>query len=214
MLKSLSKTKGIIVKFHSRICIFFALFSFFLTGCSTFSSPTSEPSLTKASWKERQADLSRIQSWEISGKIAIQTARDSGSANVDWTQNQSQFNISLYGPLGAGGLKLWGHPGAVTMETAKGQRFTASTPEELLRQQMGWNLPVSNLNYWVRGLPVPGSDYQGQYDAYHRLTNLAQNGWNVQFLSYQNAGRVDLPNRITISSASFKTKMVIYDWKI
>lgn len=196
-----------------RICTTFALLVFLLSSCSWVSTPPSAPG-AQIPWKDRQVALNRIDNWKINGKIAVQTPQDSGSASIDWVQNQQRFNIALMGPLGTNSLKLWGQPGSVTMETSNGKRVTAGSPEQLLREQWGWDLPVSNLSYWVRGIPVPGGDFNGQYDQYHRLTSLVQNGWNVQYLSYMNVGAVDLPNRISISSAKLKTKIVVYQWKV
>lgn len=184
-----------------------------LSSCTTIT-PTSSVSATKISWKERQLTLNRLQNWQLNGKIGVQTARDSGSASVDWKQNHQQFIISLSGPLGSGGLKLTGHPGIVTLDTSDGKHFSANSAEQLLSKQWGWNLPVSHLNYWVRGLPAPSSAYTSQLDSSQRLSELVQQGWHVQFMSYTRSGNIDLPDKISITSPTLKTKIVIYDWKL
>lgn len=190
---------------------FIAIFTAWLSGCTTIA-PSALP--TQISWKDRQVALNRIQSWQISGKIAIQTAQDSGSATVDWTQNEGQYLFVLLGPVGTGGFKLIGQTRRVTLETSDGKRYSATNAEQLLAQQWGYRLPISNLNYWVRGLPVPGIAYNSRFDAYNRLLALVQQGWEVQYLSYTHAGLIDLPNRISINSPSLKTKLVIYEWKV
>ena len=108
---------------------------------------------------------------------------------------------------------------AITYKTADGKTTSASTPEELLIQQWRWHLPVSNLQYWIRGLPVPNMPSQKQFDAYQRLSQMQQDHWYIQYsnytrLSLNNNSSVDLPTRIAISSPDFKTKIVIYSWKI
>lgn len=190
-------------------------FAITLTGCSTVTPPSTKPEkpIAQISWKDRQAALERLRNWQLNGKIAIQTAQDAGSATVDWIQNRSSYQISLYGPLGSHGIKLAGQPGHVTLDTSDGKHFTANNAEQLLAKNWGWNLPVSNLTYWVRGLPVPTSTYSSHFDNSNRLTSLQQQGWNVQFLGYTNEGAIDLPSKISITSATFKTKIVIYQWK-
>ena len=42
------------------------------------------------------------------------------------------------------------------LQTSDGKRYNAASPEQLLAEQWGFHLPVSNMKYWVRGLPVPG----------------------------------------------------------
>ncbi len=185
-----------------------------MTGCSTIAPTPTPPAAPKATWSDRQAALTRIQSWTLSGKIAVQTSRDSGSATVDWTQSQRRYTISLLGPLGSNGLKLTGAPGHVTLQTSDGKTFNAKSPEQLLAERWGFHLPVSNMNYWIRGLPVPGTTANTQFDQYGRLTRLVQQGWDVQFLGYSNAGGIDLPQRMSITSPSLNVKIVVYQWHI
>jgi outer membrane lipoprotein LolB len=182
-----------------------------LAGCTTIA-PEAPPSTV--SWETRQTALSRIQGWQLNGKIAVQTSRDSGSATVDWLQRNGSYTVSLLGPLGTSGLKLSGHPGSVTLETSDGKRFTASNPEELLAKQWGFNLPVSYLRYWIRGLPVPGIPSSDHFDPSHRLTDLSQQGWQVQYLSYTRSNNIDLPSKMFISSPTLKVKIIIYSWNV
>lgn len=186
-----------------------------LSACNHLAAPPSGVQ----SWPARRMTLNQIQNWQITGKIAVITAEDSGSASVDWIQHQQQFSISLFGPLGLNGLKLNGSSRYATLTTANGQHYSAHSPELLLKQQWGWNLPVSYLNYWVRGLPVPNLPTENKWDANHRLERLQQAGFDIQFLSYvpvslSSEQTIELPNKISITSPTFKTKMIIYDWKL
>src|SRR5690606_4742061 len=137
-----------------------------------------------------------LKNWQINGKIGVQTPRDSGSATIHWVQNNNKYTISLYGPLGSNELKLSGQPGSVQLVMPDGKHFSAATPEQLLAERWGWQLPVANIHYWVRGLPVPGIPSKTQFDSEHRLTSLTQQGWQVQFMSYEKVASIDLPNKI------------------
>ena len=196
-----------------RHALIYLLLMIGLSGCSTVAPPAAPP-VKQLTWQERQAQLSRLLVWHLNGKIAVQTAQNSGSATIDWTQNKNRFNVSLLGPLGTNGLKLTGAPGKVTMETSDGKHTAADSAETLLAKGWGFHLPVSYLQYWVRGLPVPGIPAKPTLDQYQRLTTLTQAGWQVQYQSYTTLGELDLPSRITIFSAALKTKLVIYDWKV
>lgn len=188
------------------------LFAFGITSCTTVTTPPDAPTST-ITWQDRQTQLNRIQAWQISGKIAVHTSNDAGSATVNWAQNHGHYTVALFGPLGTNGLKLSGQPGNVTLEMANGKRISASNPEELLAKEWGFNLPVSHLNYWIRGLPAPGTA-STQFDNYHRLTQVNQEGWTVQFLSYTTINKLDLPTKLEITSSSLTSKIIIYDWKI
>ena len=105
-----------------------------LSSCATL--PPEAPAVKQA-WKNRQIEAKQISSWHINGKIAILTARDSGSATVDWMQNHQQFVIELFGPLGMNALKLTGQPGLVTLKTADGKSFYCKQSRTIASKTMG-----------------------------------------------------------------------------
>lgn len=188
-----------------------------LTSCSTTtttSSPAAPSPYAKLSWTERQAALNAIQSWQVNGKIAMQTSQNSGSASVDWTQRHESYIISLLGPMGSNGMSLSGRPGRVVLQTSDGKRFTASNPEQILAERWGFHLPVSYLKYWIRGLPAPSAAANTHFDASGRLTDLVQQGWHVQFADYANTGKIDLPEKLFITSQALNVKIIVYNWKV
>ncbi len=182
-----------------------------VSGCTTMTPPAAKQSTV--TWDARKTLLARLQSWQINGKIAVATAKDSGTASVDWSQRADNFTISLYGPLGANGIKLNGGPGHVTLHTSDGKTATAATAEQLLAQQWGWQLPLSSLKYWVRGLPVPNIPQQSTFDAAHRLASLNQQGFTIQYQGYTTSHGMDLPQHMSITSPALKSKIIIYQWK-
>lgn len=196
------------------------LASFGITSCATVkpAATTAQAQTGQAkpeTWEQRTKTLAAIKSWQINGKIAVHTPNDAGSATIDWQQQHQHFLISLTGPLGSHNLKLTGEPGLVTADSADGKHASASSAEQLLAQQWGFKVPVSNLNYWVRGLPVPGTASRTHFDASgNKLDQLEQQGWLVQFLSYKQVRGIDLPDKIFISSPSLKVRMMIYQWQI
>ena len=82
-----------------------------------------------------------------------------------------------------------------------------------MQQQLGWRLPLSNLFYWMRGLPAPGN-YQADFDRYGHLTLLSQMGWQVHYANYVSVGSVDLPQILELTQAELYVKIVIKRWKI
>lgn len=200
------------IKFNSKPVIAALFLAINLTGCAQTILPEAPDSSTP--WEKRKATLTQIKSWNLSGKIAVITDNDSGSASIDWSQRAQTFSINLYGPIFTSGIKLSGRTGKVTMVTGSGNTFTAHTPEQLLSQQFGWKLPVSYLKYWIRGIPVPGIAQHSSYDRSHRLSTLNQGGFHVEFQRYTHSDGFDLPQRINISTKSFKSKIFVNNWQI
>lgn len=154
------------------------------------------------------------QNWSLSGMIAARTSNNAWSASIQWRQQGSQYQIALFGPLGTQAVNLFGMNGFAELNTADGKRFVSSSPEELLASQTGWRLPVSNLYFWIRGMPVPQARSAAQYDAAHHLIALDQNGWSVRYLNYMHIGNYYLPARIFLYHPALNVKILINQWQI
>lgn len=191
------------------------LLTLWLTSCATVPSGPA-PQNTTQDWGSRAHSLSEIQQWNLKALIAVRNMakNENVTANLQWQQSARNYTILLFGPLGAGSAKLTGAPGKVTLETADGKSHSAPTPERLLIEQTNWNLPVSNLYYWIRGLPVPNLPAEKHFDTFHHLVELQQQGWKVQFLSYTSANQIDVPNKIFLFNPQMNVKIVIKEWNL
>lgn len=185
-----------------------------LAGCAGLGPQESvEGSGSAEDWNAHKAQISTIDGWQISGKIGIQAPQDSGSGTLFWLQRQDYFDIRLSGPLGRGATRLTGRPEAVALEVAGQGRFEAESPEALVESQLGWQLPVSNLLWWVRGVPAPDSRSRVQLNADGRLARLQQDGWDVEYLSYIDEDGFSLPSRIKLAGRDLKITLVVKDWQ-
>jgi outer membrane lipoprotein LolB len=185
-----------------------------LAGCASISpSPLSQDKST--SFESRTQALTPIQTWNVKGLIAIRTAKNAYSANWNWQQiTYSNYKIELFGPLGAGAVQLIGRRNFVMLHTSDGKEFTATHPESLLEQQLGWRLPVSYLYYWIRGLPVPAIPAEKHFDAYHHLSLLIQDGWRVDYPRYTPTNGIDLPNKMILTHPDITVKIIINRWQL
>lgn len=185
-----------------------------LAGCAGLASQeTVEGPGNAQDWKTHKAQISEIDGWQINGKIGIRAPRDSGSGTLFWLQRQDYFDIRLSGPLGRGATRLTGRPDAVALEVAGQGRFEAESPEALVESQLGWQLPVSNLLWWIRGLPAPDSRSRVELDGNGRLAHLQQDGWDVQYLDYSDENGFALPSRIKLAGRDLQITLVVKDWQ-
>lgn len=196
------------------------LFLIMLASCATVKqTQTQQPAQTEAvnvPVENRVTSLSNIQNWDLDALIAIRNnaKNDSGTANMKWQQSRSNYNIQLFGPLGSNSVKLSGRPGKVSMETSDGKRSSAASPEILLAAKTGWRIPVSNLYYWIRGLPVPTLGGSKIYDNANHLTQLVQQGWTIRFQNYTSVNQVDLPTKIFLANPELNVKIIVNHWQI
>jgi outer membrane lipoprotein LolB len=179
-----------------------------------------QPSLTPPeNLREHQQQLQAIADWQLQGKLGVRTPDENGSASVKWTQEMANYQLSLSGPLGQKRMIITGTPGKVRLEQTGEPAQEARSPEALLKKQLGWTLPVTQLAYWVRGVPAPKS----------RITRIEQNddgliaflqqgGWLVTYSNYQdqtfNDTTLALPGRIIAEYEDVRLTLVIRQWQL
>lgn len=184
-----------------------------LAACATM--PASQKAYNqKMPWKARSNQLTKIKKWTVKGAVAIKLPNQAESAYLNWQQHNKNYTLHLFGPLGMGAVNITGKPGNFILKNAEGQTFKAKSPESLIQQEMGWTLPVSNLYYWVRGLPAPGVKANKQFDTYNHLIKLNQAGWQINYLQYTGINGVDLPSKLTLKNPTLLLKIVINRWQI
>lgn len=192
------------------------VFSFIalLAGCAGLTSREAvEGHGDPATWQAHKQQVSNLDGWQISGKIGIRAPRDSGSATLFWLQRQDYYDIRLSGPLGRGAARLTGRPGDTLLEVANQGRYQAESPEALLREQLRLDLPVSNLLWWIRGLPAPDSKSRVTLDGSSHLAQLEQDGWRIEYLRYAEQNGYALPERLKLYGQDLEITLVIKDWQ-
>ncbi|WP_019529620.1 lipoprotein insertase outer membrane protein LolB [Dasania marina] len=173
------------------------------SACSHQPQPEGALWLSQA---QQQANRG-IQQWLIGGKIGLRSASDANTGYVNWQQCGEQFDIRLSGPLGQGAAHLWGNGQQAQLQTSE-QLYSADNPEQLLAQQ-GWQLPVTQLLYWVRGLPAPGhaisqQDHEG----------FSQMGWRVDYRQWLSLDGHSLPRKAVASHPQLKVTLLLKNWSL
>ncbi|WP_058533383.1 lipoprotein insertase outer membrane protein LolB [Legionella saoudiensis] len=164
--------------------------------------------------KQHAAKAETVSSWEIRGALAAKNKSKGWSAAMHWTQNgPNSYQIRLMGPLGAGAVLINKKGGTITFQDGP-KRITSTNADELLLKQTGVRLPVSNLYYWVRGLPAPGKVSSEKRDAANNLVMLRQSGYTITFGNYTSVKGVALPGMVRLDGNGVMVKVVIKNWAI
>lgn len=164
-------------------------------------------------WREHRSRISQLDAWDINGKLAMRSQAQSGSGVLFWLQRQDYFDIRVTGPLGQGATRLTGRPGQIRLTTPHLDQHAASA-EALMQEQLGWSLPVSNLLWWVRGLPAPGSKHTLQLNDDSLAARLEQDGWQLEFARYQSLPDGSLlPERILLKGPQLQLTLVVKQWQ-
>lgn len=158
--------------------------------------------------KENLASNAGLWHWQAQGKLAVRTATESQSANLNWQQTGASYQIQLSGPLGQGSVQLVGQPFLVTLLLADGTQVQAASPEQLVAANLGWELPLSNLVYWIRGVAAPGefiSFANGQ-------EGIEQAGWLVEWRRFSHIQGHDLPSLLVATNGQLEFRLALNNW--
>src|SRR5690606_22103807 len=124
--------------------------------------------------------------WGAEGKIALQLGKERESASFNWSQEHSNYSVHLFGPFGQGATWLRKTARGVTLESARNGVHQARTAEELMNNVLGWQVPVSNLQFWLRGLPAKKPKPTGlDRGAEGFVAELRQEGWQVSYSKHR-----------------------------
>lgn len=170
------------------------LASLLLSACSAIAPPAEENS----DWARQRDQLQDLDSWELRGRVNVRYDNKSHTPTINWLQQNVEYHIQLWGTLNAGRTLIVGSPDYVTLESG-GKTRSASSPEELILEQLGYELPISQLNYWIKGLPAPGSDAQLSFNALNQLTTIEQANWTINLSDMRQYGAISLPRRVDLT---------------
>jgi outer membrane lipoprotein LolB len=203
------------MKFHR--ASFLALVAGLCVACA---APVLRPSADRieALWAAHEAATRPLSHWELRGRLAVQADDRGGQASLVWVREGGRHSIRLNGPLGRGVVRVTQDESGARLQDSEQRVFEAANAEELLFRYTGWRLPISDLDWWVLGLPIPGVAADRALDDAGRLQTLRQDGWVVRYEKYATVDGYDLPDRLQLTHAAdtdapeMRVRLVIDHW--
>jgi outer membrane lipoprotein LolB len=184
-----------------------------LAGCARLPVGTDGRGLA-----ERRATLESVASWELRGRLTVDTGERAVQGRFNWRQDDDALELVVRNPLGAGILRVTGRTDALTV-TARGETRTLTDPETELSELIGWWLPVASLPHWLLGFPDADFRAATEPGADGTLAALEQRLWRVEFPAYQLAAtaptgtEVLVPRRIDMTHGELTLRLTIDDWR-
>ncbi len=194
-----------------------ALLILLLSGCA--QRPPKTPVSLNQNLLQHQIQVQAIGTWQATGKLGVKTPNDGGSATLRWQQQNTEYQIAFNGPFGQGNMSIEGEPGRVTFSGGNNPPQSAKTAEELMLKNTGWNIPVTQLAHWVRGLPDPATEVSRySLNAQGLIGELDQAGWKITYGEYINTQNLNdvipMPGRITAEYKEIRLTLLIREWKL
>ncbi len=135
---------------------------------------------------------------------------DSIQGNFDWLSKGPRVVLDLSSPLGQVLARVEVQPGLSRLTRSNGEVLEAANPDELVREVIGRQFPVSGLQYWIRGQALPGVAVENaEYDEQKRLVKFTQVAWTVTAQDYDSFGpkRFHLLNNQTTERITIRIVM-------
>ncbi|NVD07192.1 lipoprotein localization protein LolB [Vibrio sp. JPW-9-11-11] len=186
----------------------------FLAGC------TSLESTTNVEWQTHQLRLANVHHYKSAGKMGYISPQQRQSLNFQWAHAPENTQLRLTTFLGQTALNLNATATGAYVETYDDQRFQAESPQALIHQLTGLNLPIESLNQWLLGRPTEADEYQ--LNETHTLAWLTKNvsgqQWRLEYLSYQDIEHqgiaLPLPKKIKLTQDDITINIIITKWTL
>ncbi len=182
-------------------------------ACATPRDPARQEQ-AESLWLDRQQQVEAVDSWNLHARAAITRQAEAYNVGIRWERDAQKSMLLLEAPFGQGVFRIDRPRGdRYRLRLPDGREFVNQTPEALLQEVIGWSLPISGLEVWIRGLPHPGSDYRHRLDDGGRARSIRQDDWNIDYLDYFADSPPLLPRRIRLAHEELTLKLVIERWQ-
>lgn len=181
-----------------------------LCGCQTVPV-TPAPSVD---WSVRRPVLQDLARFDLNGRVAVAVGTHGFDAGLRWSQSGSDAQLTLSGPLGAGGVRVTSRGGRLSVITSRGKRLGNVAARAELVDKLGFEPPIVSLRYWVLGVPDPATPAQVSLGAQQRPQSIDQSGWHIEYRSYMPVGAEWLPRLLTLRHAGVRVRMLVERWQL
>ena len=187
-----------------------------LPACSLFETRQPPVSNLTYDWPSLQAQLTAQSRWRIMGKIGVRTPEDSMSAAInEWTQINDVYDVHLSSTfLGLGSARLRGNAAFVTLEESGEEPVSSDYPELLIEQSLGFPLPLGHLQYWIKGLPAPGTFHLHADPETGLPKRIEQFGWTLEYSKHMQSSGLPMPGKIKLSRGPIRIILAIKEWQL
>lgn len=146
--------------------------------------------------------------WQLTGRVAIKTATQGLSADVQWDQYPHQSRLVVQGPLGLGRLNIrLDAYGVEVQSTQARQTYGWDDPhlKQFLLNQLLAPLPLESLSFWMRGEADPAQPSEVQGDGF------LQAGWAVAITPAHARGSE--VKKVEFTQGDVRVRLVVDQWQ-
>ena len=185
------------------------MLAFVIAGCAQV--PLKDES---AAYEQQRTRLLELDHWSLNGRFAIRYHDEGGSGIIRWIRKGDDYDLRLYDALGRMQLRLWRESGRVSMQSREGELQDSESAEQLMQSQLGWSLPITALDHWVRGLEDPDLPLEAhQVDGLY-VQSLSQAQWQIAYSRHELVDGLWVPGMIRIEGRDISLKLIVETWNL
>jgi outer membrane lipoprotein LolB len=133
---------------------------------------------------------------------------------VRWQHTAERDELWLLTPAGQALAHIVGDVDGAIFTGSDRSEYRAADIASLIRRALGWQMPVTQLAWWVQGQLAPGAVVQAvERDAHGRLAVLAQDGWRIAYVYDSPDARDGRLRRLELAGESHEIRLVIDGWR-
>lgn len=175
-----------------------------LPGCTTLNT-VPEPVVLPDS-------PATIRSWSMDGRIGVQSADKAWQANLYWEHDPAQDRLRISGPLSQGLVSIVVQKDLIYVNEGNGVTQLSRDPDAMLRQRLGFSVPLTSLRFWMMGVPDPDKSSLPMAGGGDADGGFQQAGWKIY---PDNLASVDgwmLPRKLSAQGTGVKLKILADNW--
>jgi len=165
-------------------------------------------------YQQKSDQLAVFSAWALEGRLAISNDTDGGSGQFRWNNDEHGIRMDFHGALGRGAWEMKADQQGAELALADGAIHRADSIDQLVKQQLEWEIPVANLAWWVRGLATPGPFQKRDIDPQGNISRLLQDNWTIEYGKYRSFEGMSLPVKLTAYRGKWKVKLAVRSWNL
>jgi outer membrane lipoprotein LolB len=168
-----------------------------LAACSAAPRRIAADAPLLAAQAERERQLAVATRWQLQGKVAVRSGTEGGSGQLQWSESGDSGVLELRAPISGQGWRLQIEADGAVLDGLEGGPRRDRDAARLLREAVGWEIPVDAMRHWVRGARADGAA-RLEFADDGLPARLQQAGWTIDYLDWQRELSPPLPRRLVV----------------
>lgn len=165
-------------------------------------------------WQKQTEQLATLTHWQIMGKIGLINDDEAIALNLFWQQQGDDYQITMSNLFGTPVIEMKKQGSTLWLRLEQEQEYWGSDPQALIQNLTGWQLPIDQMAYWLKGLPGDADYHLSNQGVIKTATLNTKPKWQLNYKQYQYWKTLLLPKKWVLTSEQNKVKLAISEWKI